>query len=209
MDNQQYYGYPQAPQQQYYPTPPSKGSLLKKVLILAVVFALLGGIGALYAAQSSKISKLQTQVTGLQKDLADTKKQLEEAKTSTPSDEGTATSIFGLQQKARDTERNTDIKTLHGQIEAYYAQNGRYPTLVNMNDASWRSVNMKGLDAEALSDPSGKQSVLKASATKNSYSYDVKSSDDDECDNSTKDCAKYTLTASLEAGGTYTKSNLN
>src|SRR5437588_436170 len=44
------------------------------------------------------------------------------------------TTFTGIQQKARNTERQTDIKALHGQVEAYYAQNGKYPTLANMND---------------------------------------------------------------------------
>ena len=119
------------------------------------------------------------------------------------------TTFTGIQQKARNTERQTDIKALHGQIEAYYAQNGKYPTLDNLNDSSWRASNMKGLDAEALKDPKGTAQTLVASAAANAYSYDVKASDDTACDNSAKDCAKYTLTATYEGGGTFTKSNLN
>ncbi len=120
------------------------------------------------------------------------------------------TTFTGIQQKARDTERTTDVKALHGQIEAYYAQNQKYPTLGNMNDASWRTTNMKGLDQDALKDPKGgSTAALVASAASGAYSYDVKASDDTACDNSAKDCAKYTLTATLEGGGTYTKTNLN
>src|SRR3982751_7135212 len=63
------------------------------------------------------------------------------------------TTFTGIQQKARNTERTTDIKALHGQVEAYYAQNGKYPTLANLNDSTWRTANMKGLDKEALKDP--------------------------------------------------------
>src|SRR5438105_14972551 len=64
----------------------------------------------------------------------------------------------GIQQKARDTERKTDINALHGQLEAYQAQNGKYPSLDQINEngsanAGWRSTNMKGLDAAALADP--------------------------------------------------------
>ena len=65
------------------------------------------------------------------------------------------TTYNGIQQKARDTERKTDVNALHGQIEAYSAQNGKYPTLANINDATFRSNNMKGLDAAALQDPKG------------------------------------------------------
>lgn len=120
------------------------------------------------------------------------------------------TTFTGIQQKARNTERTTDIKALHGQIEAYYAQNGKYPTLGNLNDATWRGTNMKGLDAEALKDPKGSGQTLAATAGANTYSYAVFASDGTTaCDNTTTDCAVYTLTATLEGGGTFTKSNLN
>lgn len=35
------------------------------------------------------------------------------------------TTFTGIQQRARNTERQTDIKAIHGQVEAYYAQNGQ------------------------------------------------------------------------------------
>src|SRR5437762_539321 len=66
------------------------------------------------------------------------------------------TTFSGIQQKARDTVRTANIKALHGAVEAYYAQNqSRYPTLANMNDASWRATNLRGLDSEAVNDPKG------------------------------------------------------
>src|SRR3990167_4021757 len=72
------------------------------------------------------------------------------------------TTFTGIQQKARNTERQTDIKAMHGQVEAFFAQNGKYPTLANMNDGTWRTANMKGLDAEALKDPRGTAQTLVA-----------------------------------------------
>jgi prepilin-type N-terminal cleavage/methylation domain-containing protein len=119
------------------------------------------------------------------------------------------TTFTGIQKKARDTERQTDIKAVHGQVEAYYAQNGRYPTLTDINDSTWRTTNMKGLDTEALKDPKGSAATLAAAAAANTYSYDVQRTGGGTCDNSTNDCAQYTLTATLEGGGTYTKTNLN
>jgi type IV pilus assembly protein PilA len=123
------------------------------------------------------------------------------------------TTFTGIQKKARDTERQTDIKAVHGQIEAYYAQNGRYPTLTDINNASWRSTNMKGLDAEAIKDPKDTAAtpVLVAAAAANVYSYDVQRAGGGTCDNlpAGNDCAEYTLTATLEGGGTFTKTNLN
>ena len=119
------------------------------------------------------------------------------------------TTFTGIQQKARNTERQTDIKAMHGQVEAFFAQNGKYPTLANMNDGTWRTANMKGLDAEALKDPRGTAQTLVAAPAADAYAYAVLASDDTACDNTTKDCAKYTLTATYEGGGTFAKTNLN
>ena len=106
------------------------------------------------------------------------------------------TTFTGIQQKARNTERTTDIKAIQGQVEAYYAQNGKYPTLANLNDSAFRSSNMKGLDPEALKDPKGTAQTLVATAGANNYSYVVSPTG---CDNgSGGDCSGYTLTATYE-----------
>lgn len=115
----------------------------------------------------------------------------------------------GVQGKARDTERQTDIKAMHGQVEAYYAQNGRYPSLGNINDESWRSTNMKGLDAEALRDPDGTEMKLAASPAKDIYSYKAVGSNGSDCNNTNNDCTSYELVATLDDGTTFTKSALN
>ena len=44
----------------------------------------------------------------------------------------------GIQQKARNSQRQTDINAVDSHVEAYYAQSGNYPTLANLNDATWR-----------------------------------------------------------------------
>jgi len=121
------------------------------------------------------------------------------------------TTFTGIQQKARNTERETDIKAIHGQVEAYYAQNGKYPTLGNLNDSSWRSTNMKGLDPEALKDPKGTAQTLAGTAGANSYAYAATPAN---CDNGTNgDCTGYTLTATYEGtvngNTTYEKRALN
>jgi len=113
----------------------------------------------------------------------------------------------GIQQKARDTERKTDINALHGQLEAYQAQNGKYPTLANVNDTTFRSTNMKGLDAAALQDPKGTAQTLVDTPAANVYAYAVAPVG---CDNGVGgDCTSYALTATLEGGGTYVKQSLN
>lgn len=115
------------------------------------------------------------------------------------------TTFAGIQKKARDTERQTDVKAVHAQLEAYYAQNGFYPTEANMDDDSFITTNLKGLDLEALADPKGTSNDVAAAPAANVYSYAATTS----CNNTTTLCATYTLTATLEGGGTYAKSNLN
>ena len=114
----------------------------------------------------------------------------------------------GIQKKARDTERKTDINALHGQLEAYQAQNGKYPTMANVNLDTWRADNMKGLDPAALADPNNVSSqVLVDTAAANNYSYVPTPAG---CDNDVGgDCTQYALTATLEGGGTYIKQSLN
>lgn len=107
----------------------------------------------------------------------------------------------GIQQKARDTERKTDIKALQGHLEAYWADNAKYPTLTEVNDTSaggFRATNFKGLDAAAFADPknAGSQQLCGA-ATSSCYGYSVTPAG---CDDSTTDCTNYTLTADLESG---------
>jgi len=116
----------------------------------------------------------------------------------------------GIQQRARDTERKTDINAVHGQVEAYYAQNGAYPALAEINTAAWRSTNMKGLDGAALQEPRGTTQALAATVSNTAYGYAVFQSDGTTaCTTAAGDCAVYTLTANLEAGGTYQKASLN
>lgn len=115
------------------------------------------------------------------------------------------TTFSGIQKKARDSERQTDIRAVHSQLEAYQAQNGKYPTLANVNLDSFVTTNLKGLDLQALQDPKGANNDLAAAAAANVYSYAVTPNN---CDNATIDCTGYTLTATLEGGGTYVKTSL-
>lgn len=117
------------------------------------------------------------------------------------------TTYNGIQQKARDTERKTDVNAIHGQVEAYSAQNGKYPTLTEVNDTTFRSSNMKGLDNAALADPknAGSQQLC-GTVGAGCYAYVTAPSG---CDNTANDCTSYVLTATLEAGGTYVKQSLN
>src|SRR5580698_7400255 len=61
----------------------------------------------------------------------------------------------GIQQKARDSKRQTDIDALDSHLEAFYANNGYYPTITDLQSSTWVSANMKGFDPTALTDPKG------------------------------------------------------
>ncbi len=119
------------------------------------------------------------------------------------------TTYNGIQQKGRNTERTTDLKAIQGQLEAYYASNGRYPTLADLNNQPappsnwWIQDNMKGLDKEALRDPKSAPTnfQLASAATANQYAYSATADGGGACDNSATDCAKYTLTSRPEGGG--------
>lgn len=116
------------------------------------------------------------------------------------------TTYNGIQQKARNTERTTDLKTFQSQLEAYYATNGRYPATTDLgttgsSNVTFIQANMKGMDKETLSDPKATPHdySLASSPTANKYSYAPAPSGCD--DTGTNDCTSYTLTAEPEGGG--------
>ncbi|MEK7594375.1 MAG: type II secretion system protein [Patescibacteria group bacterium] len=133
------------------------------------------------------------------------------------------TTYSGIQAKARNSKRQTDVQSIQTQLEAWFSQNGYYPSLTDMTTgtatspftATWVATNMKSLDQTALTDPSNPTSskALVAAAVAKSYSYDVKTSTDTSCEADHTTCAKYTLTATYEGQvngqSTYTKSNLD
>lgn len=115
----------------------------------------------------------------------------------------------GVQQSERDTEREHDIKELRIGLESYYEQNQQYPTLANLNDSKWRAVHMKGFEDESLRDPLNENTELVAKPLASVYAYTVISAKGTDCDNQKNPCTQYSLTATLEAGGTFVKNNLN
>lgn len=119
----------------------------------------------------------------------------------------------GIQVRERNSTRIANIKLTQSHLETFYAQSGYYPDLSQLNDPSWVTINLKGTDQTTLRDPSIKVGILDFSSapTKNQYSYQPTSSDGvSPCDNKTVTCAKYTLTATLEANsGTFVEKSLN
>jgi len=127
------------------------------------------------------------------------------------------TTYGGIQSKARNSKRQVDMQSLQTQIEAFYSQNGYYPSLTDMNGTVWRAANMKSLDIGALTDPSNPASTtLLAAPAAKSYSYSVGDSSAApglSCETTDTTCAQYKLTATYEGtvngAATYTKTNLD
>jgi prepilin-type N-terminal cleavage/methylation domain-containing protein len=119
--------------------------------------------------------------------------------------------IAGVRRNQRNQERRRDIQDVYQQLEAYNVDNAKYPTLSDMNSPTWLKTNMKTLNKESLRDPSSKSYSLVAAPMKDAYAYQVTAADGSSCDNITKPCAHYTLTATLEGTnqGTFVKSSLN
>lgn len=55
----------------------------------------------------------------------------------------------GVQARARNTERQTDIKAVASQLEVYYTNNGNYP----VNAAAITTTTLQGLSADAVKNP--------------------------------------------------------
>lgn len=123
---------------------------------------------------------------------------------------GFAISISGdTFRKRHNAERQRDVRQLQDALEDYYSQNEVYPTLANLNDASWRTKNLKNISADELTDPKSKSAVMVTAPQANAYSYAPTTADGNSCDNSTSDCMKYVLTATQEGSEVYTKNNYN
>ena len=115
----------------------------------------------------------------------------------------------GIAAKERNDQRQQSISELRDELEAYYAQYNKYPTLYELNNPAFRAKYMKGLDSSDQQDPSSHSNTIVATPTKDAYAYTVTSASGKACDNVKIICTQYTLTATLEGGGTYVKDNLN
>ena len=128
-----------------------------------------------------------------------------------------AMTYSGIQAKNRNGQRQDDVNAMKQELETYYAQFSKYPTLANLNDQAWREKNLKELQIGEVQDPrwSTKNTDCPAGAQMSSepkgncYAYQVTSSDGSPCDNVATTCAQYTLTSLLEGGEKYVKSSLN
>ncbi len=110
------------------------------------------------------------------------------------------TTYSGIQAKARNTKRTSDIKSLQTKFEGYITDNGHYPSLTDMKSDAWIATNMKGFDLTSMQDPSnGTQShVMVAAPAAKSYAYAVTDDNGASCEADDTLCTKYTLTATYE-----------
>lgn len=117
----------------------------------------------------------------------------------------------GIQAKARDSKRETDIDALDSHLEAFYANNGYYPTITDLvtsgaPNTTWLNANMAGFDPTALTDPKG--SIITSNtpaAGTYAYSYVTQGCTTSSPSSPTNECTSFTLTAELESGGTFVK----
>lgn len=108
-------------------------------------------------------------------------------------------SFAGVQQKARNTERQTDTKALATQLEAWYNGDGQgsYPTWTQVDTETEALAVFKGIDAGALKAP-GKGFSLTSSVSpdENAYGYQAMNSAGMACGITTSpqtDCVRYRI----------------
>ncbi len=118
----------------------------------------------------------------------------------------------GIQQKGRNSQRQTDINAVDSHVESFYAQHGFYPTLADLQSSTFVSKWLKGLDPEALRDPKqASGQTIKATSSSSEYSYVASNTGGTGCTNTTattfdatsgdpidNGCDKFVLTATLE-----------
>ena len=125
-------------------------------------------------------------------------------------------SFNGVQARARDTERRTDINAIATQLEVYYNDKSGYPTPTDLADTAWQTANLKGADAAAFVDPKG----VMVNGTGSSYAYNndngtastsgcVSPTADDGTANTGTACEHFSVTATMEKQSNVTKNSLN
>jgi len=131
-----------------------------------------------------------------------------------------AMTYSGVQAKNRNAHRQSNINTLQSQLETYYAEKTKYPTIAELNSPDWRQKNLKNSPEQAsVQDPqwnnktkactdSNGNVILASAPAAKCYSYQATTTDGSAC-NATVACTQYSLTATFEGGEKYVKTSLN
>lgn len=132
------------------------------------------------------------------------------------------TTFVGIQQRARNSERQTDINSVASQLEGYFASHSSYPNLADLNTAAFRDGNglKMGDNSKALADPSNANSTtLVGTVPTNSnggYTYQTYPATCDSPTDATGDsvtaatpCEGFRLTAVMENADNYVKDGAN
>lgn len=115
----------------------------------------------------------------------------------------------GVKSRDRNAERKEDIEKVQNAFETYYVLNNKYPSIAEANSTDWRTKNLKEFNQEFVRDPSSKALTFSTKAAEGQYAYIVTTSDGKSCDNKDRTCTQYTLVATYEGGGTYSRSSRN
>lgn len=108
----------------------------------------------------------------------------------------------GISINSRNDLRVTRIKATQTTLESYYANNGHYPSLKDLNSLDFRNKELKNFNQSNLLDPLSKSStenlVLSSKPMKDVFSYEVTDSNGNSCENDDTLCSKYNLIATYE-----------
>lgn len=115
-----------------------------------------------------------------------------------------------------DDARKNDITALQLGIQSYWAQTGNFPSLAQINNATFRKDSLNKLDPAAAQDPrwyssskycaSNGKLTFEDSPTPHNGCYGYVASPAG-CDNKAVACSGYNLTGRLENGTFYSKSS--
>lgn len=109
----------------------------------------------------------------------------------------------GIQQRARDSEREQDMANVQKLLELFYADNGAFPNTNQFQDPTWRAANLATKDQGAFINPlnpsaSNSFSSGGSAVTTQTYSYYSLKSDNSLCVTAETNCMKYRLAWRLE-----------
>src|SRR6266542_1989150 len=126
-----------------------------------------------------------------------------------------AMTFSGVQAKNRNAKRQSNVNSLQSQLETYYAEKTKYPSLAELNNASWRQQNLKQTPAFTITDPqwnskitactTAGKAVLATTPAVKCYSYQATTTDGSACTDANVACTQYTITGTLEGGEKYVK----